>query len=258
MEQHPAQPNWEQSMTRFHEYVKKNCELEILDPGDPDTSKSAKTRPFMPLDRIQAYFERQNFSELRALLACLYPSDPVNPKTIFPKYIAVFCTLLFAGRGKYIKHFTRFDNLSDTALPFDPKNPPANQPFTAGDPDFWTDFCKEQWRFCTPILEDPISDKHFETERVLPIIYKERLAGGGSANLWLVKIYPFYNKIIPDDTKAVSLMRSPILRFVQIIRVRLLTVGSVWEKSMRIPSYSKNILRSMLKPTMTTKPQLST
>jgi hypothetical protein len=208
MEQRPVQPNWEQSLSRFDEYVKKNCEIEIRDPGDPDTSKPAITRAFMPLDRIRGYFERQSYSELRACLACLFPNDHVNPKTIFPKYIAVFCTLLFAGRGKYIKHFTRFDSLSDTALPFDPKNPPANQPFIAGDPDFWNEVCKEQWRFCAPVLEDPISDKRFESERVLPIIYKKRLAGGGSANLWLVKIYPFYNKIIPDDIKAVSFAQS--------------------------------------------------
>ena len=176
--------------------VHKYCDAYVLhSQGSLHSNNTVVTVPRFAVksfpSTIQAYFERQKFSELRALLTCLYPSDPVKPKTIFPKYIAVFCTLLFAGRGKYIKHFTRFDNLSDTALPFDPKNPPTNQPFTAGDPDFWTDFCKEQWRFCTPILEDSISDKHFETERVLPIIYKERLAGGGSANLWLVKIYPF-------------------------------------------------------------------
>jgi hypothetical protein len=208
MEQRPAQPNWEHSLSRFYEYVKNNCAQEIIDPGDPDSSKPATTRPFMPLDRIKSYFERQNYSELRALLASLFPNHPVNPKTIFPKYIAVFCTLLFAGRGNYIKHFTRFDNLSDTALPFDPNNPPTNRPFTAGDPDFWSDFCKQQWRFCAPVFEDPISNKHFEDERILPIICKKRLAGGGSANLWLVKIYPFYNKIIPDNTKDVSFARS--------------------------------------------------
>ena len=34
------------------------------------------------------------------------------------------------------------------------------------------------------------------------------MAGGGSANLWLVKIHPLYSGAIPDDTKDVRFARS--------------------------------------------------
>jgi hypothetical protein len=46
--------------------------------------------------------------------------------------------------------------------------------------------------------------QNIESDRILPIISKDRLGGGGSANIWCVKIHPFYNKLITDDVKLVS------------------------------------------------------
>lgn len=204
MQSRIPQPNWAPAIRRFLEYVKIACELEIVDPGDPETHTPMQTRSFMPKDRMQEYFSKQNHSELKSIIAALFPgAEPINPRAIVPGYTSVFCTLLSIGKGQYIDHFRHYDNLKDSALPFDPANPPAHLPETPGDRDFFLDFCREQWKFCAATLEDPVADKHFESERVLPIIYKKRLAGGGSANLWLIKIYPFYNGIIPEETKSV-------------------------------------------------------
>jgi len=53
------------------------------------------------------------------------------------------------------------------------------------------------------MIEDSDSDKHYEEEGVLPITYRERLAGGGTANLWLIKLHPTYNQIFPDALYSV-------------------------------------------------------
>ncbi|KIN03043.1 hypothetical protein OIDMADRAFT_18518, partial [Oidiodendron maius Zn] len=84
-----------------------------------------------------------------------------------------------------IEHFRHYDNLSDLALPFDPDSPPANLPEAARRPEFLRCFCEAQWKFCAASLDYPVADKHYERERILPIIEKTRLAGGGTANLWL-------------------------------------------------------------------------
>jgi hypothetical protein len=200
MEQH-SQNNWAAPISRFLEFVETQCEFEILDPGDPDTSTLRLTRPFMPLDRIQAYFQELNYLRLRAILSELFPNTYVNPKDIVPKYTAVFSTLLCAQKGNFILHFTQYNNLSDTHLPFDPDSPPAHLPQT-GDSNFLQDFCQRQWKFCAANLED-LSKKRFEGDRVLPIIFKEKLGGGGTAILWLIKVYPYYNGLLTEDCKIV-------------------------------------------------------
>lgn len=202
MERQRRQPNWQSAISRFLEYVKTDCELEIIDPGVPETHTQPKTRPFMPKDRIQTYFTKQECKELRSIISALFPNtDPINPRVILSKYTSVFCTLLSIGRGEYIEQFRHYDSLNDAALPFNPASPPAHLPEAAGDPEFLRDFCKAQWKFCAATLEDPVADKHFDSEQVLPIIFKKRLAGGGSATLWLVKIYPSYNKLISEESK---------------------------------------------------------
>jgi hypothetical protein len=199
------QPSWEGPIARFLEFVNdKHCELEIVEPEDSEASTPETTRPFMPLDRVQHYFKDQHFTELRAVLEALFPREAINPTSIFPRYTAVFCTLLCIGRGKWIKYFKHHEALRDTNLPFDPEHLPAHAPPAAGDPSFWHDFCGAQWKFCARVMED-LSDKHIESERILPIISKKRLAGGGSANIWLVEIHPYYNKLITDEAKIVRI-----------------------------------------------------
>ena len=195
------QPNWRPALNRFFNYVRTNCQLEVIDPED----LSVDRRPFMPIDEVKHYLERNYQTELRAILGELFePGHSVHPGDILSGYTAVFCTLLFAGNGRYIRTFIRYDSLNDRRLPFSPDNAPANLPTTPGDPDFLRKFCNEQWRFCVPTLEN-VTDRCFEIKRILPIIYKKSIAGGSgaSANLWLIKIYPSYNKLITEEEKLV-------------------------------------------------------
>lgn len=209
------QPNWDPAIVRFTKFVERNCVLEVLDPENEHTPGSSTTRPFLPQDKIQTYFKYSNYVELRAIICALRISN-LYPTDIVPRYAAVFCTLLYAGKGQYIKEFIHHASLSDKALPFHLQSPPHNLPITPGDDHFLSDFAKQQWRFCAPELVQTGSDENFESERILPIIFKQKLRGGqeGSAKLWLVQIHPSYNGLITSEEKAVSL--------INILRIALL------------------------------------
>ncbi|KAH6717034.1 hypothetical protein BKA61DRAFT_600947 [Leptodontidium sp. MPI-SDFR-AT-0119] len=198
---HQAEPpSYDPARGRFLEYVKRHCELEVIDPGDSSQSIPSKTRAFVPRDLLQTYLESHHYRELKAIIEGL-KCGLVNLGHIIPRYTAVFCTLLHSGRGSWIKHFTRHESLMDIALPFDSKSPPRNWPQAPGDPNFLSDFCRDQWRFCAPTLTDPVSDQCFEDERILPITYKRKLRDGGTAKLWLINIHPSYNKLISEEHK---------------------------------------------------------
>lgn len=201
---HQAEPpSYDPARARFLEYVKRHCQLEVIDPGDSSQSIPSKTRAFVPRDLLQTYFESHHYRELKAIIEGL-KCGLVNLSHIIPRYTAVFCTLLHSGRGSWIKHFTRHESLMDIALPFDSKSPPRNWPQAPGDPNFLSDFCRDQWRFCAPTLTDPVSDQCFEDERILPITYKRKLRDGGTAKLWLINIHPSYNKLISEEHKQAS------------------------------------------------------
>ena len=202
------QPDWTPAIDRFHEYVRNECEYEVVDPGDAEQHRPATTRPFMPNDRIRNYFTKQNYHELRCIIsALLLDVTSIHPHEIVSKYSSVFCTLLSIGKGAYIEHFRHYDNLSDLALPFDPDSPPANLPEAARRPEFLRCFCEAQWKFCAASFDYPVADKHYERERILPIIEKTRLAGGGTANLWLIKIHSSYNNLSREKTMRVCSCR---------------------------------------------------
>jgi hypothetical protein len=206
MEERNAQANWEPSIRNFIEFVNRESVFEVVDPNDEKTK-----RVFMPLDIIQRYLQQRNYANLNDITAVLFPKEYTNPKEIIPKYTRVFCTLLYSGYGHYIKQFKRLSNLRDVNLPFDPENPPNNLPPAPGpgNQDFWRDICKEQWRFCAPEFECPVSNEDFDENRVLPIIFKKWLAGGGTSTLWLIKLHPDYNKLISDESKSVSFFSLP-------------------------------------------------
>ncbi|KAL2073991.1 hypothetical protein VTL71DRAFT_7769 [Oculimacula yallundae] len=196
---------------RFFNYVNDICAHEILDPGDFDGCISSDRRVFAPRDKIQSYLEANNYWELRALLAGLKSAPVPAPSSITPRYTAVFCILLQSGRGSYIRYFTSYGSLRDTALPFDPRTRPAHWPSTPSDPNFYEVFCDAQWKFCAPELEAPVSDQHFEDERILPITFKQKLLDGGTAHLWLVHLHPSYNKLITENRKQASQLLHKIM-----------------------------------------------
>lgn len=198
------QANWDPGLARFFKFVKTNCVLEVVRPGDLSTPP--ETRSFMPIDRVQKYFSDLHCLELKHILGELFPpGDPVFelvlPGDVLPKYVAVFCTLLFCGHGRYIEQFRQIPSLSDVVLPLDPQNPPAIFPDAPGLPDFFRDFCKEQWRFCVPVF-DSVADTSYEQDRVLPITFRRKLGGVGVACLWEIEIFPSYNKLVIENARV--------------------------------------------------------
>ncbi|CAG8948909.1 hypothetical protein HYFRA_00002035 [Hymenoscyphus fraxineus] len=183
-------------ISRFHEFVRENCEFEIINPESVDLQK----RQFMPLDKVRSYFEGNNCYELRAILNDIFgPADHIDPRHILRSHTAVFCILLCTGRGGAIKLFKSHDSLSDLNLPFDPERPPAHLPDTPNDPNFLYEFCEKQWVFCAARLEG-LSDKHFDGNRILPIIHKKKIGEGATAVIWLIELYPYYNGLIEDQS----------------------------------------------------------
>jgi len=221
--------------------------LEIIHPGDSVVPRH--TRPFMPIDQVQSYLTQNDNLELLSIIKELSLETELYPKDILRRYTAVFCTLLQSGHGEYIELFRHKSSLSDRSLPFSVHNPPPGFPSGTEESNMLADFCREQWRFCAAVIEDSDSDKHYEEDQVLPIIYKERLAGGGTANLWLIKLHPTYNQIVPDAVIPVSKIWAVLRNNADIERE--------WKnfKTTRTPLYSKSIVRWTRNHTTTMRSQ---
>lgn len=149
-------------------------------------------RSFMPDPDIEAYFK--TVRPIQKLLAALFPfvAPQMDPETIRKKYIKVFLILLFTSNGRFIASFLRHDNLSDQYLPF--KSRPNHFPPSTADPDFFTSFYRRQWEFCARTFEYAIHQQ-LDEDLILPIIYKKKLGGGGSAVVHQIKLHPAYDKL---------------------------------------------------------------
>ncbi|KAF4628548.1 hypothetical protein G7Y89_g9603 [Cudoniella acicularis] len=195
-----SQRDYEQPIQAFLAFLERSYAYEVVD----NDANSSRLQEFMPMDRVKKYLEENRQRRLKQIIAVLCPgkesNDDILPSDILPNYVAVFCTLLQISKGIWITHFRRYDSLRDVALPFNPQHPPANWPANAGEPNFLQTFCDQQMRFCVPTLQRSMSEKHFEPDRVLPIIFKETLATGGSARLWMIRLYPSYNKLLLNDS----------------------------------------------------------
>ena len=149
-------------------------------------------RSFIPDPEIEAYFE--TVRPIQKLLAALFPYDPpqLDPETIRNKYIKVFLILILTSNGRFIASFLRHDSLSDQYLPF--KSRPNHFPPSTADLNFFTSFYRRQWEFCARIFEHAIHQQ-LDEDLILPIIYKEKLGGGGSAVVHQIKLHPAYDKL---------------------------------------------------------------
>jgi len=195
MTQHDENPE----LQAFHAFLRKNISYAVVDPN----SASAR-RGFQSIKAIREYFEQNGGTRLRDLvLGVWYPEEPlVDPDDILQNYIAVFCILVELGRGTFVEHFSSWD-LSDMKLPFDPgQSPPAHFPIVSDNPRFFHAFCDMQWKYCAPEFKYPMMNIHFEDQRILPIVSKELIAGGGSALLYRIRLHPWYNRL--DPRKSVS------------------------------------------------------
>lgn len=161
---------------------------------------------FMPPATLKAYFQENDGKKLNKILSEAFESDdiPVDSEVIIRGYSAVFCILLRIGKGKYIEYFVQYEELSDHRLPFDPENLPARFPVATDDPEFPQRFCEKQWMYCVPTFDRPMLDKRFEHNRLLPITYKERCAGGRSAIIYKITLYGPHNKLLQDNSQLVG------------------------------------------------------
>ncbi|TVY91861.1 Serine/threonine-protein kinase [Lachnellula willkommii] len=204
------QRNYEKAIQGIHSWMDRRYTYEVFDPEKSPPS----TRPFMVLKEVQSYLTDNHHQKLKGIIDVLFEdSDGFILTDIIPDYVAVFCILLQISKGHYIKHFTRYGSLSDAKLPFDPRTPPQYWPLGDSDQDFLAQFCERQWAFCTPSLPPATSDKYFDSKTVLPITFKKTLQSGSSANLSLIHIHPWYNKLLPEQERREGL-RTAANRFV--------------------------------------------
>lgn len=193
-------PNYEDAIQAFLAWLDAVQSFEVVDP------ETSLRRPFVAVDDIRAYFDQDNHGKLKKLISVHFPEpDNLWEDDIVPDNVAVFCTLLSISKGWWMKNFCHYDDLSDTALPLDPRRPPSNWPAQA---DFLPRFCEAQWKFCAPLLRAPLIGKRFPKDIVLPIVFKETLSTkGSSASLWLINIHPSYNYLISAADKEVRLLQ---------------------------------------------------
>lgn len=151
--------------------------------------------------------ERKAFMPIERHTRChLPPRTAIIPENIIPKYVAVFCILLRIHKGPCITEFTKYANLSDANLPFTPSAIPPNFPYSDTDSSFYSSFCTEQWQWCAPTFQRHMLNEVFPAERVLPIMFKQKLAGGGmsmTSNL-LSDSRPIYTRL--EDTDEIRLL----------------------------------------------------
>jgi hypothetical protein len=194
-----AEPDRDPVIQGFLNWVRRARVYAVLEPTGQER------RAFVPIQKLETYFTERDRQRLIEILDAVFlPEDPpLYSENITPKYTAVFSILLHINKGRYIKDFTKYGALSDARLPFDPDDPPPKFPISTEDPNFFSRFCDEQWKFCAPTFQRHMLDEQFEGKRTLPITYKERLGGGGSGTLYKIKIHKHYNELILDESKAV-------------------------------------------------------
>jgi hypothetical protein len=192
MAQHDEHPD----IQGFLEWVRRNSEYAVRDPN------SEERRAFIPLKTVREYFKEEGGARLKELLLTIFaPNDPpVDPDDILENYTQIFCILIEIGKCRFIGSFTSW-GYGDRMLPFDPDHPPPSYfPTDTTDPKFYEKFCNKQWKFCVPELKSPMMNIRFHPDRILPIVSKDKITGGGSAILYKIKLQSSYNRLGPQST----------------------------------------------------------
>jgi len=192
MAQHDEHPD----IRAFLGWARRNSQYAVLDPNTEERCA------FMPLKTVQEYFKQDDGARLNELLVAVFPNrdPPVDSDDIFDNYAQIFCILIETGKGRFIENFSSW-NVGDRLLPFDPDDPPpAHFPIDTGDPKFYENFCSKQWKFCAPEFRTPMTNIQFHPQRILPIVSKEKIAGGGNGMLYKIRLHSSYNKLCPPST----------------------------------------------------------
>lgn len=158
---------------------------------------------FLPISDAKAYLAEDNHVKLDDILDELFSplEPPVDSGTILSNYTAMFCILIDMGHGAAIGEFVNHDH-NDQQLPFDPhrESPAGLPPDTEGD--FFEKFCSRQFKFCVPTFPKNMA-RHYGPDRILPISKKRKLADGGNAIIYEIKLHGSYNKLLGGLSTAV-------------------------------------------------------
>lgn len=192
----------------FYEWLQNNSIKGTNGPGE------ALNCPFMPFDALQAYLTAEN--RITKLLVALHVEVyPGLVENVLNHYIRAFTILTRIGKGSYIKVFILYKHLRDHRLPF--LEEPAHFPTDPDFPTFWNSFFDVQFAFCPHSFGAEENNLKLEARCILPIVSKEVLAHGGSAFIYKVKLYPYYDKLIPakdpstESSKVISYLFSELM-----------------------------------------------
>ncbi len=186
------QPDQHPAIQEFLNFI-ENQRLQGTRVADPEADRS-----FVPDPALNAYFDDHRVTRL---LWALFPEGdfPAQPEDIRRNCLKIFSILLLIGKGNFIGSFVQHEGLWDQRLPFDPSREPRNFPKSTTNPQFFAIFCQKQWKFCAPTFRFSRTGVTFEKERILPIVQKERLSGGGSAFVHKIVLHEAHNDLVPRD-----------------------------------------------------------
>ena len=192
-------PPFNEAIEEFQTFVSQRCQQGSFGalPEQPETD-CAPPRYLPDPDREEFFRDVERLKRL--LDVVLRPEDRhrVRLDAVRQSYTRVFSTLLCIGRGAAIIFFVNRPGFTDEHLPFTNRN---SFPNTFSDETFFDDFCKQQWMFCAPKL-DFQEWWQWESERILPVVYREELGRGGSAKTFLLKVHPGHNNLHREPKKV--------------------------------------------------------
>ena len=147
--------------------------------------------PFIPISRLCERFS----NDLDDILNELFDDSERPPNKAILNggtcFIGIFAILLLIEQPKLILEFLTTRNLSDRQCPFEGGRP-ANFP-----PDvIWEEFEKQQWQFFPHTFDGHRDDVEIGDDVALPFTQKEKIASGGSANIYKIIVHKDYDSIV--------------------------------------------------------------
>ena len=144
-----------------------------------------------------ALVEKLTRERTEALLNDLFRDvdQPVpDADDVMGNYLRPFAILLAAGFGRMISHFVEHLSLRDQYLPFRVE---SNDFPKSTRRDLYKAFCEKQWQFCPVKLEYNMKPR-LDSSYILPVVHKDKIGDGGSANLYKIVIDEGYNSLKPS------------------------------------------------------------
>lgn len=175
----------EDALQHFHEW-RRSPAAQLQGTGGPAFETNLS---FIPRSHLETYFEKPR---LERLLDAVLGRPSVEANHVRQHYLQTLATLLCIGEERMIEQFQKHKSLRDQMLPH--RLQPHDFPFMASYK--FEEFKKAQWQFCVSKLEYGMNE-HFKEDDILPIILKEPLGEGGSANIYKIVVDGYYNSLHP-------------------------------------------------------------